>query len=70
MPSEMKNLISWNTMISGYLKLENEFESAKDSFDNNNMTTDSTETLATCLKRCRKWISGEMNEELTGYLRH
>ncbi|KAH6767024.1 Pentatricopeptide repeat superfamily protein [Perilla frutescens var. hirtella] len=50
MPSEMKNLVSWNTMISGYLKLENEFESAKDLFDKNNVTTDSTEALATCLK--------------------
>ncbi|KAH6759983.1 Pentatricopeptide repeat superfamily protein [Perilla frutescens var. frutescens] len=50
MPSEMKNLVSWNTMISGYLKLENEFESSKDLFDKNNMTTDSTEALATYLK--------------------
>ncbi|KAH6756933.1 Pentatricopeptide repeat superfamily protein [Perilla frutescens var. hirtella] len=51
MPSEMKNLVSWNTMISGYLtKLENGFESAKDLFDKNNMTTNSTEALATCLK--------------------
>ncbi|KAH6762143.1 ubiquitin 4 [Perilla frutescens var. hirtella] len=50
MPSEMKNLVSWNTMISGYLKLENEFESAKDLFDKNNVTTDSTKALATCLK--------------------
>ncbi|KAH6837570.1 Pentatricopeptide repeat superfamily protein [Perilla frutescens var. hirtella] len=50
MPSEMKNLVSWNTMISGYLKLENEFESTKDLFDKNNVTTDSTKALATCLK--------------------
>ncbi|KAK6121636.1 hypothetical protein DH2020_044627 [Rehmannia glutinosa] len=33
MPSEMKNLVSWNTMISGYMKLENGFESARDLFD-------------------------------------
>ncbi|KAH6772146.1 Pentatricopeptide repeat superfamily protein [Perilla frutescens var. hirtella] len=51
MLSEMKNLVSWNTMISGYLtKLQNGFESVKDLFDKNNMTTDSTEALATCLK--------------------
>ncbi|KAG6434457.1 hypothetical protein SASPL_106094 [Salvia splendens] len=33
MPPEMKTLVSWNTMISGYLKMENGFESAKDMFD-------------------------------------
>ncbi|KAI3449120.1 hypothetical protein Pfo_005785 [Paulownia fortunei] len=33
MPSEMKNLVSWNTMISGYMKLEKGFECAKDLFD-------------------------------------
>lgn len=32
-PSEIKNLVSWNTMMSGYLKLENGFESARDLFD-------------------------------------
>lgn len=33
MTSEMKNLVSWNTMIGGYLKLENGFENAKNLFD-------------------------------------
>ncbi|PIN25771.1 hypothetical protein CDL12_01483 [Handroanthus impetiginosus] len=33
MPLEMKNLVSWNTMISGYLKLENGFEFARELFD-------------------------------------
>ncbi|XP_047975506.1 pentatricopeptide repeat-containing protein At2g45350, chloroplastic [Salvia hispanica] len=33
MPPEMKTLVSWNTMISGYLKRENGFESAKELFD-------------------------------------
>ncbi|XP_057805611.1 pentatricopeptide repeat-containing protein At2g45350, chloroplastic [Salvia miltiorrhiza] len=33
MPSEMKNLVSWNTMISGYLKVGNGFESAQELFD-------------------------------------
>ncbi|KAK4397376.1 Pentatricopeptide repeat-containing protein, chloroplastic [Sesamum angolense] len=33
MPSELKNLVSWNTMINGYLKLEDGFECAWDLFD-------------------------------------
>ncbi|KAL0411807.1 UNVERIFIED_CONTAM: Pentatricopeptide repeat-containing protein, chloroplastic [Sesamum latifolium] len=33
MPSELKNLVSWNTMINGYLKLEGGFECAWDLFD-------------------------------------
>lgn len=33
MPINMKNVVSWNTMISGYVKLENGFEYAWDLFN-------------------------------------
>lgn len=33
MPPEMKNLVTWNTVIGGYLKMGNGFESAKYLFD-------------------------------------
>ncbi|KAK4476519.1 hypothetical protein RD792_015675 [Penstemon davidsonii] len=33
MPLEMKNLVSWNTIISGYVKLDGGFECAKDLFN-------------------------------------
>ncbi|KAL2460795.1 Pentatricopeptide repeat-containing protein [Abeliophyllum distichum] len=33
MPLEMKNLITWNTLISGYVKLENGFEVTSDLFE-------------------------------------
>ncbi|KAL3624491.1 hypothetical protein CASFOL_031159 [Castilleja foliolosa] len=33
MPLEMKNLVSWNTMISGYVKLKNGFDYAYELFD-------------------------------------